>query len=105
MKTIITLGLFIFFITNVVLGQTSTIKGIIKDENGDLIEKVTITCKEKEVVSDLDGVYSIEIPSDKAVKITFTHPSFQAYSRRIRIRKKKVTLFSPKLINNLTSLF
>jgi len=104
MKAIITFGIFIFFITNIVSGQTSIIKGVVKDESGELIENVTITCKEKEVISDLNGEYSIEIPSDKAAKIAFRHPSFQTYSRRIRIRKKKVTIFSSKLTNNLTNL-
>ncbi len=105
MKTIITFSLFIFFITNIAFGQTSIIKGIVKDENGEIIEKTIVTCKEQEVTSSLDGTYSIKIPSEKAVKITFSHPSFQAYSRRIKIRKKKVTFFSPKLTNKLTDLF
>lgn len=105
MKTIITFSLFIFFITNIAFGQTSIIKGIVKDENGEIIEKAIVTCKEQEVISSLDGTYSIEIPSEKAVKITFSHPSFQAYSRRIMIRKKKITFFSPKLTNKLTGLF
>ena len=105
MKTIIAFSLFIFFITNVISGQTSVIKGIVKDENGQFIEKAIVTCKDKEVISNLDGTYVIEIPSEKAVKITFSHPSFQVYSRRIMIRKKKITFFSPKLTNKLTGLF
>ncbi len=105
MKTIITFSLFFFFITNVTLGQTSIIKGVVKDESGEIIEKAIVTCKEKEVVSNSDGTYTIEIPTEKAVKITFNHPSFQSYSRRIMIRKKKITFFSPKLTNKLTGLF
>ncbi len=81
MKTIITFSLFIFFITNTSFGQTSIIKGIVKDENGNHIEKAIITCMEKKVASDLDGLYAIEIPTDKAVKITFSHPSFQTYTK------------------------
>jgi hypothetical protein len=104
MKTIITFSLFFFFITSVTLGQTSLIKGVVKDENGAIIEKAIITCKGKEVISSLDGTYSIEIPTEKAVKITFSHPSFQVYSRRIMIRKKKITFFSPKLTNKLIGL-
>jgi len=104
MRTIIILSSFIFFITNVVIGQT-TIQGIVKDVNGAFIENVTVTCKEVEVTSDITGTYSFEIPLEKAVKITFSHPSFQTYSRRIRIRKNRITLFSPKLTSNLASLF
>ncbi len=91
--------------TNMAFGQTSIIKGIVKDENGNHIEKAIITCMEKKVASGLDGLYAIEIPTDKAVKITFSHPSFQTYSRRIRIRKKKITIFSPKLTNSFANLF
>lgn len=91
--------------TNITFGQTSIIKGIVKDENGNHIEKAIITCMEKKAVSGLDGLYAIEIPTDKAVKITFSHPSFQTYSRRIRIRKKKITIFSPKLTNSFANLF
>jgi len=104
MRKIIIVSSFIFFITNVVISQT-TIQGIVKDENGVLIENVTITCKEVEVTSDYAGAYAFEIPLEKAVKITFSHPSFQTYSRRIRIRKNRITLFSPKLTSNLASLF
>ena len=109
----ITFGLLIFLVTATIYGQntilenneTSTIEGIIKDENGEPIINAIAICMDQEVSSDLFGNYSLEIPSTKAVKIKFTHPSFKSYSRRIRIRKKKVTIFSPKLINNLTIAF
>lgn len=105
MKIVITFSLFFFFISSTTFGQTSVIKGVVKDKSGEIIEKAIVTCKEKEVVSNSDGTYAIEIPTEKAVKITFNHPSFQVYSRRIMIRKKKITFFSPKLTNILTGLF
>lgn len=120
MKATIIFSLFFIFITTIIHAQSSsiaseqtsiettqisTIEGVIRDENGEPIINAIASCEGKEVSSDLFGNYAIEIPTNKAVKIEFTHPSFQSYSRRIRIRKKKVTLFSPKLINNLTIAF
>jgi len=104
----ITLSLFIFMIASTIYGQTeqtSTIEGVIKDETGEPIINAIATCDGQEVVSDLFGNYSIEIPTVKAIKISFTHPSFKSYARRIQIRKEKVTLFSPKLVNTLTVAF
>ncbi len=120
MKAIITFSIVFFFFTNstkaqsssieseqvtVETTQISTIEGVIRDENGEPIINAIANCEGVEVTSDLFGNYAIEVPTSKAVKIEFTHPSFQSYSRRIRIRKKKITLFSPKLVNNLTIAF
>lgn len=105
MKIFITFCLLFLLTIYAAFGQTSIIKGIVKDENGLVIKNATVSCKDKVIMSDLFGEYSIEIPSEKAIKITFSHPSYQVYSRRIRLRNKKVTIFSPKLTNNLSNLF
>lgn len=104
MKTFLTSCLFVLFMSNLIHGQTSIITGIVYDKDGESIENVIITCKDKKVVSDLNGTYSVEIPSAKAIKITFNHPSFQTYTRRVRMRNRKFTNFSPKLTNNLARL-
>ncbi|HHC80970.1 MAG TPA: TonB-dependent receptor [Flavobacteriia bacterium] len=96
MKTIFSL-IFLFFLTTVLLGQTATVKGVVKDQNGNPIEKVSVTYNNKGAVSNDKGEYSLKVPSGKFITITFRHLSYETYTKRIRVRKGRTLIFSPKL--------
>ena len=96
MKTIIPL-IFLVFFTNLLFAQTVVIKGIVKDENGNPIENVSITFYKKGTATNVNGEYSIEIPSGKYVTITFSHLTFETYKKRIRARRGRAITFNPIL--------
>ena len=97
MKTIVSFILFLFFFTPFLFGQTASVKGIVKNENGKPIEGVSITYNKKGTASNSNGEYLLEVPSGKFITITFSHIAFKTYSKRIRVRKGRTLTFSPKL--------
>lgn len=103
MRPAISVIFFLILITNSLVAQTSVVKGVVKDINDQPIENVVVSCNDQKVLTGSNGEYMLELSSNKATKITFSHDSFQLYSRRIRFRNKKITIFSPKLESNLSS--
>ena len=104
MKSIIPFIIFLSFFTSSLFGQTATIKGLIKDENGKPIENVSITYNKKGTASNSKGEYTLEVPSGKMITITFSHLTFKTYTKRVRIPKGRTLTFSPKLITKTEEL-
>ena len=98
MKASIPIIIILFFFTNSLLGQSALVKGIVKDESGNPIENVAVTYNQTGSVTNSEGVYSLEVPSGKFINITFSHVSFNALIKRIRIPRNRTLNFSPKLI-------
>ena len=98
MKAIVPVIVFLCFFTSSLFGQNATVKGIVKDENGNPIENVSITYNNKGTASNSKGEYLLEVPSGKFITITFSHVTFKTYSKRIRVRKGRTLSFSPKLL-------
>ena len=97
MKTVIILILVSIAFTFQAFSQTTTITGVVKDENGNAIENVSITYNNDGVVSKKDGSYTIIVAAKEEVKITFSHISFITYSKTFKIQKGKTVRFSPRL--------
>ncbi|WP_407932379.1 TonB-dependent receptor [Aequorivita vitellina] len=64
--------LFILFAT-VMFAQKAVIKGIILDENNVPVYGANVTYKDTGTISDFNGFYLLEIPSNEDVLITFSH--------------------------------
>ena len=76
LKTIkLPLTLLFFFFATVVFAQKATIKGIILDENNVPVSGTNVTYKDTGTISDFNGYYLLEIPSNENVIITFSHVS------------------------------
>lgn len=76
LKTIkLPLTLLFFFFATVVFAQKAVIKGIILDENNLPISGTNVTYKDIGTISDFNGFYLLEIPSNEDVTITFSHVS------------------------------
>ena len=98
MKTFTFIIIFFSFIS-VTLAQTGTLKGVVKDENNNPIEDVTITFGSRGTTSNTRGEYTLEIPSGKLITLSFSHVSFITFTKRIKVLKNKTINFSPKLIS------
>ncbi len=104
MKAFIPIIIFLSFFTSSLFGQTATIKGIVKDEDGKPIENVSITYNKKGTASNSKGEYSLEVPSGKMITIIFSHLTFKTYTKRVRIPKGRTLTFSPKLTTKTEKL-
>ncbi len=74
LKTIkLPLTLLFFFFTTIVFAQKATIRGVILDENNIPLSGVNVTYDDIGTISDLNGYYLLEIPSNQEVIVTFSH--------------------------------
>lgn len=83
-----------------VLSQTATIKGVLKDSEGNLIENASIGIKEDSkyaTSSDEKGNYLLVIPSGKTLTIVFTSINHTPFSKIINAKDGEVIQFSPTL--------
>lgn len=93
------LFLSILFITYFSFSQTATIKGVVKDFDNKPIENVSIKYKKNGTTTDKYGVYLLEVavPKSNKITITFSHISYNLYSKKLNVRKNGSSTFSPKL--------
>lgn len=76
MKTInLPLTLLFFFIATAVFAQNATIKGIVLDEYSQPIGGTNVLYNNSGTISDLNGFYTLQIPANKNVVVTFSHVS------------------------------
>ncbi|WP_111882222.1 carboxypeptidase-like regulatory domain-containing protein [Aequorivita sp. CIP111184] len=74
MKTIkLPLAFLFFFFATVVFAQKATIRGVILDENNTPLSGVNVTYDDIGTISDFNGYYLLEIPSNQEVIVTFSH--------------------------------
>ncbi|MDZ7614815.1 MAG: carboxypeptidase-like regulatory domain-containing protein [Flavobacteriaceae bacterium] len=97
MKTKIALYFFIFFQIIQSLAQTAEIKGKITDENGLPIAGVSVFNKSTGVNSDDNGEFTIRIPSNISVNLSFSHISFETHNASFKIPSGKSVIYTTKL--------
>jgi len=90
---------FIIFSVSFTFSQTATIKGIVKDKNSKPIENVSVKVGKLGTITNQFGEYILEVkvPKSKKVLITFSHVSYNSYSKRLNVRNNGTSSFSPKL--------
>lgn len=92
------LTVLIFLISSIqIVAQTGTIEGIVKDQNGNPIEDVSISNNYDGVTSTKDGKYTIVVEANKEITLTFSHISFVNYSKTFKVPPGRTLRFSPRL--------
>lgn len=81
----------------VVLSQTATVEGIIKNTKGEPIEEVSVMFLTMGTVSDKNGFYSLKVKADEEILLQFTHISYHPFSKKITIPKGRTFRYSPRL--------
>ena len=84
--------------------KTTILKGTIKNNQKKPIENVSIKFKNTGTTSDKNGNYSIRIPLDEEITITFTHVSYKTISKVIKPKNRNAIRFSPKMTLNTETL-
>ena len=88
--------LLILFVASI-FAQSSSIQGVVIDENGNAINDVSISYNNEGTTSDVDGNYNLVVTTLERITVSFSHISFTSYSKIFTVPKGKVIRFSPKL--------
>ncbi|MHB0756095.1 TonB-dependent receptor [Polaribacter sp. M15] len=90
--------LFLLLIPTFIVAQKTTIlKGTVKDSQKDGIEKVSVKYGNTGTVTDKNGNFSIRIPLNQEITITFSHVSYRSFIKKITAKSRTVIRFSPTL--------
>ncbi|MBK5210157.1 MAG: TonB-dependent receptor [Flavobacteriaceae bacterium] len=92
-----TLTLCFLLATTVITAQTATVKGVLKTSNKTPIEGVAITYLNTGTTSDENGEYLLKIPANTEITLTFSHISYTAFYKIIKLQKNKTIQLSPTL--------
>jgi hypothetical protein len=77
--------LFFFFLSQFLVAQTATVAGVILDEYDNPLENVNISYSGKSTTSDANGFYSLVVPANKKIVVTFTHISLNKGTATINL--------------------
>lgn len=92
--------IILFLIGLVSFGQTATISGIIKDEDGISIPDIQIAIIEDASIStssDINGHYTLTVPSDKDITVSIYNISYNQINQKFKLKPDEKITFSPKL--------
>lgn len=77
--------------------QTSVITGVILNSQNEPIENVNINSNTIGTISNSNGFYIIRIPSNKNIKITFSHLSYKSVEINLNLKQGDKYIFNPVL--------
>ena len=90
--------LFLLFAPSILLAQKNTIlKGVVTNIKNEPIQNVSIKFDEEGSVTDERGSYSILIPLNKKITVTFSHISYKSITKIFTATSRNVVRFSPVL--------
>lgn len=95
--------LYIFLLSTIGIfarAQTATISGTVKDSNSVAIPEVQIAVLEDgsiATVTDAKGNYSIEVPANKDITLSFYNISYKQVSKKYKLEPGEKIMYSPKL--------
>lgn len=101
--------IILFLIGVICFGQTATISGTIKDEEGTSIPDVQIAILEDgsfNTTTDANGKFSIAVPADKDITLSIYNISYKQLNQKFKLKAGEKATFGPRLIskNNMTEV-
>lgn len=87
-----------------VLAQSATVQGVLLDETNTPIENVNIAYDNNGVSSNINGFYSIEIPSDQEVVLQFSHVNYKKIQVPFRLKPNESVEFNPVLKSEIEQI-
>jgi len=97
-------SLLLLFTISTAFSQIATISGVILDNNNSPIENVTVTYSSEGTKTSKDGDFTINIPANKEVTITFSHISFKQVVQTFNLGENESYEFNPVLNYNQEQL-
>jgi len=77
------------------IAQTGTLKGVILNSTNTPISDVNITAGNSGTTTDENGYYSIKIPANQEVTVTFTHITFKSVTATFNLKNGEEVEFHP----------
>ena len=84
--------------------QDAVITGLILDEENFPIKDANIQFDNKGTISDMNGYYKIEVPSDKNINVVFTHINHKRLQITVNLSKNEILEFNPVLSTNIEQI-
>ena len=92
---------FILLLIGIVsLGQTATISGTIKDDEGITIPDVQIAILENGSIatsSDINGYYTLTVPANKDITLSIYNISYKQINQKYKLKDGEKITYSPRL--------
>lgn len=99
------LFLFVFgLFTTFAFAQTARIKGVILDEFNQPVENVTVSIGNKGTVTNKNGFYSLDVPANQKVTVTFSHVTYKRVTVNVELRPNEDYEFNPVLNTNVEQI-
>ena len=89
------LSLLFFLISTFIFAQNAKVTGIVIDENNKPVLGVNVSYKSKSSVTNTNGFYVIEIPSNQKVVLVYTHISLKSITATFELKPKEVLDYNP----------
>ena len=91
--------LFVFFLTGQLrlMAQTASLRGVLLDELNNPIENATISANLNGTISNSNGFYILEIPSNKDINVEFSHINHKPVRVIFNLRNGQEFEFNPVL--------
>jgi len=89
----------IFRIYNRYFSQTARLKGVILDENNNPVEKVNITAGTTKTLTNSAGFYSLNVPANIKVTVTFSHLGFKTTTLVLELKSNEDFELNPVMSN------
>jgi len=83
-----------------IVGQTSTIKGIILNDQNQPVQGANVTTDTNGTVTNLNGFYSLKIPAKKNVNIKISHINYKLIEASFNLKNGEALEFNPVLKNS-----
>ena len=92
-------SLFVFFLIGQLhlMAQTATLRGVLLDELNNPIENATISANLNGTISNSNGFYILEIPSNKDINVEFSHINHKPVRVIFNLRNGQEFEFNPVL--------
>ena len=84
--------------------QNSIITGIILNTENNPIENVSLNYNQIGTISNKNGFYILEIPSNKTVRIKFSHISYESIEINLNLKPGDKYIFNPVLNNEFEQI-
>jgi hypothetical protein len=98
------LVLFISIISLSSFAQTARVKGVILDEFNVPVENVSVKVGEKGTVTNSNGFYLLDVPSNKKITIVFSHISFKNSVVTLELKPNEDFEFNPVMNANVQEI-
>ena len=98
-------SIFLLFIAQIqVFAQTATLRGVLLDEENKPIENATIRANNLGTISNVNGFYLLEIPSNQNVEVEFSHVNHKFVRAVFKLKNGQEFEFNPVLKTDIEQI-